>query len=119
MSRYIRVLPRDLFNESSLLKCLGRLSLLIEDGMAPEGMSLEHSGLLGFEIDQDPGSGDIYCRNLLLVAKGGRALVWRSLNSRGKWPVHIIGEEEIEIFNEEGNFTPEFLAWANGEESAP
>lgn len=32
---YQRVIPRDLFNEAKLLKCLGRLSLFIHDGKSP------------------------------------------------------------------------------------
>ena len=41
---YTRVIPRDLFNEAKLLKCVGQLALLIHDGMQPVPMSLEHDG---------------------------------------------------------------------------
>lgn len=117
MNGYKRVIPRDLFNEGNLLKCLGRVALLIEDGFAPEGMRLEHTGpAQGFEIDQAPGSGDICCINLMLVTNGGRAHVWRSLNSRGKWPIFIgaADDEEIEVLADDGLFAEEFLVWAKG-----
>jgi hypothetical protein len=32
---YNRVIPRDLFNESKLLKCFGQLALLMHDGVIP------------------------------------------------------------------------------------
>lgn len=114
---YLRVLPRDLFNESNLLKCLGRVALLIEDGKAPDGMRLEHTNQTGgFEIDQNPGSGDLCCLNLMLVTKAGRAHIWRGLNSRDEWPITIGTEdlEDIEVLDGAGNFTEEFLAWAKG-----
>lgn len=40
-SSYRRVLPRDLFNEAKLLKCLGQLSLMIHDGKCE--LRVEHS----------------------------------------------------------------------------
>lgn len=114
---YRRVIPRDLFNEANLLKCLGRVALLIEDGKAPDGLQLEHTNSSrGFAIEQDPGSGDICCTNLALVTqKGGRAFAWRGLNSRDGWSIFINarGDEEIAVFNDDGSFTEEFSQWAN------
>jgi hypothetical protein len=114
---YRRVIPRDLFNEANLLKCLGRISLLIEDGKAPEGMRLAYTNpTRGFEIDQSPGSGDLCCLNLMLVTKAGRAHIWRGLNSRDEWPIFVVNadEEEIEVFDDNGAFAKEFLMWAKG-----
>jgi hypothetical protein len=34
---YFRVIPRDLFNEASLLKCYGRLAILLDDMRSPLG----------------------------------------------------------------------------------
>lgn len=36
MSTYIRVLPRDLFNEADLLKCVARLWILLDGEMSAE-----------------------------------------------------------------------------------
>lgn len=47
---YQRVIPRDLFNESKLLKCIGQVSLLIHDGIdkagnrTPEGLTINQEG---------------------------------------------------------------------------
>lgn len=41
-TQYQRVLPRDLFNESKLLKCIGQLVLLIHDGNCPNGLAFTH-----------------------------------------------------------------------------
>ena len=114
---YKRVIPRDLFNEANLLKCLGRVALLIEDGKAPKGMRLHHTNPDGgFEIDQSPGSGDIYCSNLTIVTRTGRAHIWRGLNSRDEWPIFVAtdDDEAIEILDKTGNFTEEFVQWAAG-----
>ncbi len=115
---YKRVIPRDLFNEANLLKCLGRVALLIEDGKAPAGIRLEHATPeQGFEIDCDPSSGDICCTNLTLVTETGRAHIWRGLNSREEWPIFVVhvGSEEIEVLDAAGNFTEEFLQWAGAD----
>ena len=119
MSRYTRVIPRDLFNEADLLKCMGRLSLLIHDGMAPDGMELEHFyPENGFDIGWDENDGSIWVTNMRLVVAPDRPKVgvWRPLNSRDKWPVYVYDETEdrIFIFDDEGNFRPEFLAWVKG-----
>lgn len=39
---YQRVLPRDLFNEAALLKCLGKVALWIHEGMLPL-LTVEHT----------------------------------------------------------------------------
>ena len=70
----------------------------------------------GFEIDQSPGSGDIYCSNLTIVTRTGRAHIWRGLNSRDEWPIFVAtdDDEAIEILDKTGNFTEEFVQWAAG-----
>ena len=45
-AKYTRVLPRDLFNEAKLMKCMGLLTLLIHDELIPD--------CLKFEYDQEP-----------------------------------------------------------------
>lgn len=41
---YIRVIPRDFFNESKLLKCMGQLSLKILDCQLPKGIEMYIEG---------------------------------------------------------------------------
>lgn len=65
---YIRVIPRDLFNEADLLKCLGKIVLDIEDGKLP-WLSYHHDGD-AFNIVQNESNGAIYCANLQFFARG-------------------------------------------------
>jgi hypothetical protein len=112
---YQRVIPRDLFNEASLLKCVGRLSLLIHNRSAPPNLRLEHFGTsAGFQIYQDPDDGSIAISNISLFRnnKGGFDL-WRPLNSRDPWPLYVdYKDNEARVFDHEGNLSPEFIEWS-------
>jgi hypothetical protein len=115
---YRRVIPRDLFNEANFLKCVGRVSLLINDGLAPEGLQIHHAHAeRGFLIVMDPGSGDLLMSNMYLTNKHGRkATFYRSLNSRDEWPIFVMDEhedDEIEVFDSVGEFSSEFLTWTD------
>lgn len=116
---YYRVIPRDLFNESKLLKCLGQLSLVLHDC---EGQFLGHTLTLvksepaGFIIEQDPSSGDLYCVNLKLVFHGHEIKLRSSLNSRSRaYPLNYLdwdGGEDF-VFDDNGQLSKEFTAWLN------
>jgi hypothetical protein len=120
---YLRVIPRDLFNEANLLKCLGQAALLILDLKAPDGLQLlHHEPKKGFPVTMDEGDGSICCPSVYFrVQRAGRletVVPRRGINSRERWPLYIIAhegdddrEEEITVFDEEGNWTPEFLTW--------
>ena len=114
---YYRVLPRDLFNESKLLKCLGRLTLMIHDGMAGDlEFDLEKEER-GFIINQNE-DGDLYCKNLFFYYNDEFVHVVSGLNSRGSYPLYFYFEKETNgklynysresVFEEDGSFTPEF-----------
>ena len=110
---YQRTLPRDLFNEANLLKCLGRLWMLLKE-YAPPGFQIAHDWpTAGFQIHQDPSDGSIYCSNIKIGNALTRWVVpFRPLNSRDQWPLFIAdGDDEIEVFDSEGNLTDEFLEW--------
>ena len=50
-TNYYRVIPRDLFNEAKLLKCMGHLCLKIHDRQVPIQMKiLEEDELSNFKI---------------------------------------------------------------------
>lgn len=115
---YKRVLPRDLYNESNLLKCLGRIALLIEDGFAPQGLQLTNrKPMAGFPVDMHAHDGSIYCPDMILSNRYGvSSLVLRPLNARDPYPVLIEwGDEEIVVFDDGGQFTDEFLEWTSKE----
>lgn len=112
---YRRVIPRDLFNESSLLKNLGRLSLLIEDGFAPEGLKLVHRDpTAGFRVEMSASDGSICCPDLTLYTKHrASAVPSRPLNSRDEWPLLIeAADDETRVFDDDGNLSTEFVEWA-------
>lgn len=95
---YARVLPRDAFNEAKLLKCIGKLTLLIENCVAPS-WAYEYDGE-PFDIRQDPSDGSIYVSNVRFTFKGEPVTVSTPLNSRADWPLQTADLEEI--FTEQG-----------------
>lgn len=110
---YLRVIPRDLFNEADLLKCLGRLWILL-DGLPPGHHAgfgrcdLDYDGA-PFHIEQDPADGSISVENLLFRINGNRWRLRRPLNSRAPWPLYADRhDEEVSVFTESGELTAEF-----------
>ena len=133
---YDRELPRDLFNEAKLLKCLGQLSLVIHDGIdsrkqpTPPGLQLIHNrhfaddGLpvRGFVIRQDQATGDIFAANVRCVAgstltNARELLLYTPVNSRAPYPlVAEIDDDDsdaLDVFNDDGSLSADFL-WALG-----
>ena len=100
----IRVLPRDAFNDANLLKCIGKLTLLIEEGHLP-GLHYEFDGADQFDIQQDPGDGSTYVANILFFDEQGEPLeFYRSINSRENWPLRMFYKgDEYYVFNEDGD----------------
>lgn len=108
---YQRVIPRDLFNEAKLLKCLGQLSLLIHDGKAAP-LTIEHDAPeKGFRIEQDPSSGAIYCANLKILVHGAPLMVSCPLNSKRPYPLEFFAEEDFPVFNDRGELSEELQTW--------
>ena len=107
---YSRVIPRDLFNESKVLKNLGRLTLLCLDGMGL-GINYEHEGG-SFDIRQNQSSGDLFCSNIRFFHKrtGDTIYFYHRYNSKEPYTMFFEMEdgEEVEVFDNEGNFTEEF-----------
>ena len=114
---YHRVIPRDLFNEAGLLKALGRVALLILEGLAPDGMELRQTTEgAPFTIEQDPADGQIFCGNFTLVVGRLRGALSRPLNSRDAWGLYLTDtytQQELTVFDAEGNFTQELQDWAS------
>lgn len=82
---YERVLPRDAFNESNLLKCIGKLTLIIHNQAAPQ-WTFEHDGK-PFDIQQDQSDGSLYVANITFRWHGKPVRVYRPLNAREPWPL--------------------------------
>lgn len=102
---YLRVLPRDAFNEGNLLKCIGRLTLLIEDRLAPDWTFEYDNG--PFEIEQSQDDGSIYVSNIAFTFRGERVRLFRPLNARGSFPVYAVSElAEFAVFDDAGDLVP-------------
>ena len=114
---YRRVIPRDLFNEAKLLKCLGLLSLRVHENAGPICDRLNivlEDELSGFKIMQHI-DGSIGCINFFLFNNNGTPVFLSTpLNSKLNYPLLFetlsFGEQICEfVFNDEGEFTEDFL----------
>ena len=108
---YQRVIPRDLFNEANLLKCYGRLWILLEPRLE-RSVRFELDGE-EFVIDQRASDGNLYIDNLRLWIRGQMYNLFRPLNSRDQWPLYLsLGwdEDDIRVFTDEGELSEEMLA---------
>ncbi len=121
MANYHRVLPRDLFNEAKLLKCLGQLALKIHDGV-PWPLTIEHEtqyGGQGFRIGQDQSSGDLFCQNVTVRIAGQLLFLRSSYNSKHPYPLHLSHTEqgEIVVFDDNGEFASEFVQFMESQQA--
>lgn len=104
---YPRVMPRDLFNESKLLKCLGLLTLKILNG---QGLGISHSEnnepfRIGFMND-----GFLVVSNISFDLNEIDLLFRSTYNSKNNYTlVCTYDYEDIPVFDESGEFTEEFI----------
>lgn len=102
---YKRVLPRDAFNEAKLLKCIGKLTLMIEDGELP-AWHYHYDGE-PFGITQDESDGSIFVSNITFWRSKKQVNVFTPLNSKDAWPALMRdGEDDYYLFNEAGEYMP-------------
>jgi hypothetical protein len=116
---YPRVIPRDLFNEANLLKCYGRLYINLEKGSFPDAemVFLDESTDESFQVVQDDSSGGLTIANVKLVVRGEPIALMRPLNSREPWPLYAVNpqcNDEVEVFDDEGDFTPAMQQFLKG-----
>jgi hypothetical protein len=110
---YDRVLPRDLFNEADLLKCMGRLSILLGETQGHCARIVEET-VSGFRIAQDPSNGSIEVANLTFEVAGIRHRLVRPLNSREAWPLRVEAVdpasdfESLAVFDDDGSLSDDF-----------
>lgn len=111
-TKYTRVIPRDLFNESKLLKCIGRLCLMIHDGKGLNGMTFEHDdepfdiGLLD--------DGYLAIRNIRFDMNGMNLFFKCQYNSKTNFPLYVELEYcEYLVFDEDGEYSDIFIDFCN------
>jgi hypothetical protein len=105
IGNYQRTLPRDLFNESKLLKGLGRLSLLIHDGLTPLDLKQEYDNK-PFIICQDL-DGNLRVLNYLVFNKSRPIDLFSKYNSKHNYTLYAMtnnDREERLVFDEAGKF---------------
>lgn len=111
MSNYVRIIPRDLFNEASLLKCYGRLWILLDETRGHQAR-FETEDCDGFDITQDESSGAIFARNIVFTVNGTELRLSRPLNSREEWPLYAENEDScVSVFDDQGNLSQEMRAF--------
>lgn len=113
---YMRVIPRDLFNEANLLKCYGQLWLKLEpyfnSGIKLIFVDEAIPWHAPFDIQQDPSNGSLTIKNIILTIHGKTFELERPLNSRDPWPLYANdykNHESFKVFTEDGHLNPEFL----------
>lgn len=121
---YQRVIPRDLFNEAKLLKCLGQLALFIHNGKdakctpTPEKLTIEHENDENpeFKIRQLPELAGLTCSNLNIFYDNEYLTLYTNYNSKESYPLLYFTDdgEEIEVFDENGQFHPDFIESLTG-----
>lgn len=112
---YLRVIPRDLFNEGNLLKCYGQLYLELEKLRMED--CLGHHGQDGpFRVKQWADDGSLSLQNVILVVRGQQVHLSRPLNSRSPYPLWAIKPDgnELQVFNVDGTFTEEMREFLLG-----
>lgn len=107
---YQRVIPRDFFNESTLLKCMGQLSLKILECKLPEGLTIEiEKPGEPFDIRFEEMGEFLMVYNYKITINKEFFFFYTRYNGRGHYPFYcFIGGKEIEVFDDNGEFTPEF-----------
>ena len=102
---YLRVIPRDLFNEAKLLKCLGRVCLFIYYAKLPGLESVLEDEESGFKINQNNYTGDFYIENLYFFDENGTPVhFYTKCNAKDNYPLMMEykGQEYI-VFDEIGS----------------
>ena len=107
--KYIRVIPRDLFNEAKLLKCIGRLCLLIHDNEnMPFCAKLHHNGEPFDIILLEEGA--LTISNLKIEINGNFITFQTTYNSKRTYPLEAaLGYERSPVFDDNGEFDEEFI----------
>jgi hypothetical protein len=104
---YNRVIPRDFFNESKLLKCLGQFELAVVDRQCA-GLDIK-TELLGndFQIDQNSSDGSLYCANYKASLEDESIHLSIPYNSKDAYPLLAEFRGEIYyVFDSKGRWMP-------------
>jgi hypothetical protein len=105
---YVRVIPRDLFNTSMLLKCIGQLVLLMLDNKL-DGLTHDETGEPFMIGEHEAG---YFVENSITFTKinNEETLFFGiPINSRNPYPLVCVYDwEDIQVFNNDGTITEQF-----------
>lgn len=110
---YKRVIPRDFFNEAKLLKCMGRLAVLIHDCKLPPGISITLSGQSDEPFDvRMTVDGCLTIVNCAAKINGFGVRFKTTYNSMSSYPLICeFGEGvEVDVLDDGGNFMTTFAS---------
>lgn len=110
---YMRVIPRDLFNEANLLKCYGQIYINLEI-MGKESCLHHKNDTEPFHTSSNE-DGCLTLDNVKLVINDEEIRLERPLNSRDPWPLYAVDYDYISLFDNKGMFTSEFKTLLNKE----
>lgn len=110
---YFREIPRDLFNEANLQKCLATASINAETTPGVEVEFLSSDGYDSFDIYMNEDDGSLRIRNVVVQVHGEIVDVFRPLNSREAYPLLFTIEKDgdydcLKVFTPEGKFSDDF-----------
>lgn len=116
---YNRAIPRDLFNEALLLKCLGRLMICAEKS-APIKIEVHHSAPQDdFGVMQSMADGCFFSNKIYVTVNRRFMTHYTTGNAKDDpWPLYLENEtgDPIRVFDENGNLSNEFVAYFGGRE---
>lgn len=99
---YIRVIPRDFFNESKLLKCLGKLELCIHDNSTNDLPLVSIFDGERFIIELSD-YGFLYCLNYKVFVNDIEIYLYTPYNNRDNYPLYgDYKENTYKVFDESG-----------------
>lgn len=107
-TEYKRVIPRDLFNEAKLLKCIGQVCLNILDNKTPVEMKI-YSDQEPFDI-QLMKDGSLIVMNVEISIKNKFYIFSTTYNSKANYPLYVeFNDIDYEVFNDDGTWSEDFI----------
>lgn len=111
LTKYKRVLPRDLFNESKLLKCMGKLVIHLENEFR---LVPSDDYYPSFDIRMDEDNNTLHLVGVRFTIEGKSFSLdscgfFTPYNSKDQWPLKFHWDwEDYEVLESNGDLSPEF-----------
>lgn len=109
--KYNRVAPRDLFNESKLLKCMGKLVIHLENEFR---LVPSNDDYKSFDVRLNQDNNTLHLINIRFIIEGKSFSLdspsfFIPYNSKGNWPLKFHWDwEDHDVLDSEGELDYEF-----------